>query len=92
MHQAGLDVAAFEFICDADGTPYVYDVNTNTNYNSDAEERAGVSAMATLASYLRSELDWSMRTAACDLSGATICTIIWHHHLSPSSRTLQPVD
>lgn len=64
MHQAGLDVAAFEFICDADGTPYVYDVNTNTNYNSDAEERAGVSAMGALASYLRAELDWSVRTAA----------------------------
>ena len=52
----GLHVAAFEFILDADGTPYVYDVNTNTNYNSDAEARAGVSAMGLLADHLGAEL------------------------------------
>ena len=56
MASEGLDVAAFEFILDADGTPYVYDVNTNTNYNSDAEARAGVSAMGLLADHLGAEL------------------------------------
>ena len=56
MADEGLDVAAFEFIQDADGTPYVYDINTNTNYNSDAENRAGLSAMGQLADYLGSEL------------------------------------
>jgi hypothetical protein len=56
MAHEGLDVAAFEFITDEDGVPYVYDINTNTNYNSDAEQRAGISAMAVLASYLGSKL------------------------------------
>ena len=64
MRQAGLDVAAFEFICDADDRPFVYDVNTNTNYNSDAEARAGVSAMDSLAAYLQAELAAGRRAAA----------------------------
>ena len=57
MADEGLDVAAFEFILDPDGRPYVYDINTNTNYNSDAESRAGVSAMGQLAAYLGDELE-----------------------------------
>ena len=52
MAQEQLDVAAFEFITDSDGVVYVYDINTNTNYNSDAEKRAGLSAMGQLAAYL----------------------------------------
>ncbi|MEC7211257.1 MAG: hypothetical protein VXW25_04480, partial [Pseudomonadota bacterium] len=56
MAGEGLDVAAFEFILDADGTPYVYDINTNTNYNSDAESRAGLSAIGRLADHLGAEL------------------------------------
>ena len=64
MRQAGLDVAAFEFICDADDRPFVYDVNTNTNYNSEAEARAGVSAMDSLAAYLQAELAAGRRAAA----------------------------
>ena len=52
MADEGLDVAAFEFILDADGHSYVYDINTNTNYNSDAESRAGISAMDRLADHL----------------------------------------
>jgi hypothetical protein len=35
---------------------YTYDVNTNTNYNPDAEARGGRSGMETLAQYLASEL------------------------------------
>jgi len=49
-------VAGIEFIGDADGAVYTYDVNTNTNYNLDAETRAGRSGMATLARYLGAEL------------------------------------
>ena len=56
MASEGLDVAAFEFILDSDGMPYFYDINTNTNYKSDAEARAGVSAMGLLADYLGAEL------------------------------------
>lgn len=56
MKAEGLDVAAFEFVTDSDGVAYVYDINTNTNYNSDAEGRAGISAMGRLAAYLGQEL------------------------------------
>ena len=37
----GVEVAGIEFITDTDGRTLVYDVNTNTNYNPDAEARAG---------------------------------------------------
>ena len=51
-----IEVAGIEFISDPDGTVYTYDVNTNTNYNPDAETRAGRSGMATLARFLGAEL------------------------------------
>lgn len=57
LEYAGIDVAGIEFIVGADGLPLVYDVNTNTNYNPDAEARAGLagtdrSGMGALAAYL----------------------------------------
>jgi hypothetical protein len=51
-----IDVAGIEFIAETSGAIYTYDVNTNTNYNPDAEARAGRSAMDTLAQYLGAEL------------------------------------
>lgn len=57
MAAHGIQVAGFEFILDADGTPFTYDLNTNTNYNPDAEAKAGVSGMGALADYLGDELD-----------------------------------
>jgi hypothetical protein len=51
-----IDVAGIEFITDTTGTVYTYDVNTNTNYNPDAETRAGRFGMETLARYLGAEL------------------------------------
>jgi hypothetical protein len=51
-----IEVAGIEFIRDADGAIYTYDVNTNTNYNPDAEARAGRSAMDALAQFLGGEL------------------------------------
>ena len=57
MKEQGLDVLRFEFVRDLNGQPYFYDINTNTNYNSDAEQRAGVSAMKSLAHYLKTTLD-----------------------------------
>mgnify|MGYP006144286371 CR=1 FL=1 len=65
MAREGLDVAAFEFITDENNVAYVYDINTNTNYNSDAEQRAGISAMAVLAKYLGNTLgDIEVKTAS----------------------------
>jgi hypothetical protein len=51
-----IGVAGIEFITDPEGTIYTYDVNTNTNYNPDAETRADRSGMGTLARYLGAEL------------------------------------
>ncbi|MDF2890729.1 MAG: alpha-L-glutamate ligase [Clostridia bacterium] len=51
-----IHIAGIEFIMDEKGEIYTYDVNTNTNYNADAEEAAGISGMATIAKYLGSEL------------------------------------
>ena len=52
----GIEVAGIEFIRDAAGAVYTYDVNTNTNYNPEAEVRAGCSAMTALARFLGAEL------------------------------------
>ena len=52
MRQNDIHIAGFEFIVDKAGKAYFYDINTNTNYNPDAEHRAGVSAMERLAEYL----------------------------------------
>jgi hypothetical protein len=49
-------VAGVEFITDESGEIYTYDINTNTNYNSAAEARAGTSAMRALAAFLGQEL------------------------------------
>ena len=51
-----IEVGAIEFIVDAEGRAYTYDVNTNTNYNTDAERRAKRDGMQVLARYLGSEL------------------------------------
>jgi hypothetical protein len=51
-----IEVAGIEFIRDRDGALYTYDVNTNTNYNPEAERRAGRSGMAALARFLGEEL------------------------------------
>ena len=59
MVEHELQVAAFEFIVDADGHAYTYDINTNTNYNTSAEfhaGRAGCSGMLALARFLGVEL------------------------------------
>lgn len=49
-----IDVAGIEFIEDERGDLFVYDVNTNTNYNQPAEQRAKVknTGMGALADYL----------------------------------------
>ncbi len=54
----GIEVAGIEFIRRPDGTPVIYDINTNTNYNAGAEERAGieVGGMGAIAQFLSGEL------------------------------------
>jgi hypothetical protein len=50
-----IQVGALEYVKDASGQRYVYDVNTNTNYNSQAEKRSvkGLSGMKEIAIYLK---------------------------------------
>ena len=57
MQAESIDVAGFEFVTDADGHHYCYDINTNTNYNRDAESRHGLFGMQRLAEYLGAELN-----------------------------------
>lgn len=54
LNDNAIDVAGIEFIENSDGELFVYDVNTNTNYNQGAEQRAGVprTGMGALADYL----------------------------------------
>ena len=52
----GIGIAGIEFITDASGEMYTYDVNTNTNYNPAAESAAGIYGMRSIASHLGSEL------------------------------------
>jgi hypothetical protein len=47
-----VDIAGIEFITDTQGKSFTYDVNTNTNYNPDAEALDGRRAMAAVAAYL----------------------------------------
>ena len=51
LDQAGIDVAAIEWVESESGQIYVYDVNTNTNYNP-----TGIFAHQHLAEYLKNEL------------------------------------
>jgi glutathione synthase/RimK-type ligase-like ATP-grasp enzyme len=52
----GIGIAGIEFIADANGEIYTYDVNTNTNYNPAAEAAAGIYGMRAIAAYLGREL------------------------------------
>jgi hypothetical protein len=52
----GIAIAGIEYISDESGQRYTYDVNTNTNYNNDAEAVAGRHGMEAIARYLGQEL------------------------------------
>ncbi|GGG43165.1 glutathione synthase [Caldovatus sediminis] len=52
LRDNGIGVGAIEFVTDAEGRSFAYDVNTNTNYNPEAERRAGVSGMGAIARHL----------------------------------------
>jgi hypothetical protein len=65
----GIEVAAVELITGTDGRTLAYDVNTNTNYNAEAEQRDGregtdQSGPGALALFLGDELSRLSRSAA----------------------------
>ncbi|WP_411842567.1 ATP-grasp domain-containing protein [Salinicoccus sp. HZC-1] len=47
-----IQIAGIEFIRDREGNIYTYDINTNTNYNSNAEEVGRQYGMLEIAKYL----------------------------------------
>lgn len=51
-----ITVAGIEFIRNAQGEVYTYDINTNTNYNSDAEKAAKQYGMLELSKFLGVQL------------------------------------
>ncbi len=58
LEDSGIEIGAIELVTDATGLPVAYDVNTNTNYNSRAEELAigAYNGMFHIAEYLKAEL------------------------------------
>ena len=52
----GIEIAGIEYITDKKGEIYTYDVNTNTNYNSQAEKVSEIKGMKSIASFLKEEL------------------------------------
>jgi hypothetical protein len=57
-----IHIAGIEFIVDKHGQLFTYDVNTNTNYNSEAERSAGLSGMQAVAKYLGGEFTYTIDT------------------------------
>ena len=53
-----IEIAGIEYIMDKSGVRYTYDVNTNTNYNSVAEKKAGFDGMLQIAKFLKKELTY----------------------------------
>lgn len=60
----GIGIAGIEFAKDEQGRSWTYDVNTNTNYNPDAETKAGVSGMGAIARHLNALLAKEVAAAA----------------------------
>jgi hypothetical protein len=56
----GITFAGIEHITDKQGRTYTYDVNTNTNYNPQAEKAAGIHGMKEVAKFLKGQLETSL--------------------------------
>ena len=52
----GIEIAGIEYITAKKGEIYTYDVNTNTNYNSQAEKNSEIKGMRSIAKFLKEEL------------------------------------
>ncbi len=64
MRRQGLDVAGIEFVVDADGKRYTYDINGTSNYNADVEAEHGVAGMHAIAALVARELQALRGSAA----------------------------
>ena len=63
----GIEIAGIEFVEDASGRRYTYDVNGTTNYNQTLGARIGVDGMREVARYARRTAlrGWRPRRIAC---------------------------
>ena len=52
-----IEIAGIEFLEAMNGQLYTYDINTNTNYNSIAENLSDLSGMKAIACFLKRELE-----------------------------------
>ena len=52
----GIEIAGIEYVIDQKGEIYTYDINTNTNYNSQAEKSSEIKGMKSIAEFLKKEL------------------------------------
>ena len=52
----GIEIAGIEFVEDADGHRYTYDINANTNYNSALGRQVGIDGMREVAKWLKREV------------------------------------
>ena len=52
----GIEIAGIEYILDKKGEIFTYDINTNTNYNSQAEQSSKIKGMKSIAEFLKEEL------------------------------------
>ncbi|MCB9677934.1 MAG: alpha-L-glutamate ligase [Alphaproteobacteria bacterium] len=64
MRDEQLDLAGIEFVEDAEGQRYTYDINGTTNYNGTVEAEHGLSGMDALAALVERELRGSREAAA----------------------------
>ena len=52
----GLDLAGIEFVTDANGDRYTYDINGTTNYSGVLAQETGIDGMREVARWLRQEV------------------------------------
>ena len=52
----GIEIAGIEYIKNKSDEIYTYDINTNTNYNSQAEQKSEIKGMKSIAEFLKKEL------------------------------------
>ena len=60
----GIDLAGIEFIDDADGQRYTYDINGTTNYSGVFAEQIGIEGMREFAHYIRTVVVPELRKRA----------------------------
>ena len=53
MVNVGIDIASFELVLDKNNDFFVYDINVNTNYNSNAEKNTPYSGSIAVVNFLK---------------------------------------